>query len=120
MVTKIKMKKNLIDEIKKVVKEVVYSDEQLKVNFSDHLAEKLNYNYTYLSNRFMEIEGHPLKTYFIQCRIERAKILIEAGITATNASKILSYSSLPFLSHQFKTVTGINIKDFQKQIKTLN
>src|SRR5271169_4854434 len=45
----------LIEKIKNVIVELVhYSDERLEVNFSDHLSEKLNHDYTYLANLFSE------------------------------------------------------------------
>jgi len=45
----------LIEKIKNVIIESIhYEDEQLKNNFSYHLAEKLNYDYTYLSNLFLK------------------------------------------------------------------
>ena len=43
----------LIEKIKNVVIEMVHNTEEvIKVNFSDYLSEKLNYDYTYLSNLF--------------------------------------------------------------------
>ena len=44
----------LIERIKNVIIEMIhYSDELPKVNYSDYISEKLNYDYTYLSNIFM-------------------------------------------------------------------
>jgi len=41
----------LIEKIKNIITQVIHqSDEPLKINFSDYLSEKLNYNYTYLAN----------------------------------------------------------------------
>ena len=49
----------LIEKIKDVIIEMVhYEDEMPKVNFSDYLAEKLDYNYTYLANLFHGGEPH--------------------------------------------------------------
>jgi len=45
----------LIEKIKNAIIEMVhYSDENIKVNFSDYISKKLNYDYTYLSNIFSE------------------------------------------------------------------
>src|ERR1700722_19635223 len=45
----------LIEKIKKVIVELIhYTDDALKINFSDYLSEKLNHNYTYLANLFSE------------------------------------------------------------------
>jgi hypothetical protein len=38
----------LIERIKQVIIETIhYTDEGLRINWSDHLTEKLNYDYTY-------------------------------------------------------------------------
>ena len=43
----------LVEKIKTAIIELVhYSEEQIKVNLSDYLSEKLNYDYTYLANLF--------------------------------------------------------------------
>jgi hypothetical protein len=50
-------KSMLIEKIKNVIIKLIhYLDEQLKNNFSHYLSEKLNYDYTYLSNLFSEAE----------------------------------------------------------------
>ena len=43
----------LIEKIKNIIVELIhYSDEELKINFSDHLSNKLNHDYTYMANLF--------------------------------------------------------------------
>ena len=43
----------LIERIKNVITEMIhYSDEIPTQNYSDYISEKLNYDYTYLSNIF--------------------------------------------------------------------
>ena len=45
----------LVEKIKTTIIELVhYTDEQIKVNLSGYLTEKLNHNYTYLANIFSE------------------------------------------------------------------
>src|SRR6267378_7951783 len=47
----------LIEKIKNVITELIhYSDELPKINYSDFISEKLNYDYTYLSNIFSEVK----------------------------------------------------------------
>jgi hypothetical protein len=44
-------KSHLVERIKAVVIELIhYNEEPLRVNFSNFLAAKLDYDYTYLSN----------------------------------------------------------------------
>lgn len=48
----------LIEKIKNVIIEMIHhNDELIKVNFSDFLSEKLQRDYTYLSNLFSEVMG---------------------------------------------------------------
>ena len=50
-------KSMLIEKIKNVIIQMVHhSDEVIKVNFSIYLSEKLNHDYTYLSNLFSEVQ----------------------------------------------------------------
>ncbi|HEY3874000.1 MAG TPA: AraC family transcriptional regulator, partial [Candidatus Kapabacteria bacterium] len=61
----------LIEKIKQVVIESIhYADEALKVNFSNHLSEKLSYDYTYLANLFSETEGTTIEHFIIKHKIE--------------------------------------------------
>lgn len=67
----------LIQKIKNVIVEMVhYTEEMPKVNYSDYISEKLNYDYTYLSNIFSEVKGITIQQYIINHKIERAKELI--------------------------------------------
>ena len=108
----------LIEKIKQVVIEAIhYTDEALKVNFSDHLSEKLNYDYTYLANLFSEVEGTTIEHFIIKHKIERVKeLLIYDELSLTEISYKLHYSSVAALSNQFKKVTGLT-PSFFKQIK---
>src|SRR5690554_5892319 len=48
----------LVEKTRSAIIELVhYSEDQIKVNLSDFLSEKLNYNYTYLANLFSEVKG---------------------------------------------------------------
>src|ERR1035437_38952 len=67
----------LIERIKTAIIEMVhYTDEMIKVNFSDYLSKKLNHDYTYLANLFSEVHGSSIEHFIILHRIERVKELI--------------------------------------------
>src|SRR5438874_7200560 len=62
----------LIEKIKNVIVEMVHYDDELpKTNFSDYLAEKLNHDYTYLSNLFSEVQGTTIEQFIIAHKIEK-------------------------------------------------
>lgn len=106
----------LIDRIKKVIVESVhYTEEPLKINFSDYLSEKLDYDYTYLSNLFSEVTGITIEHYIINHKIERVKeLLMYNELSLTEISYLLNYSSVAHLSNQFKKVTGLTPSFFKK------
>jgi transcription initiation factor TFIIIB Brf1 subunit/transcription initiation factor TFIIB len=59
-------KSMLVEKIKQVIIELVhYTDEQIKVNLSDHISRKLNHNYTYLANLFSEVKGTTIEKFYL-------------------------------------------------------
>lgn len=108
----------LIEKIKTVIIEMVHhSDEVIKVNFSNYLSEKMNHDYTYLSNLFSEVQGTTIEQFIISHKIERIKELIIYGEhNITEIAWKMGYSSVAHLSSQFKKVTGLSPSHF-KQMK---
>ncbi|MET0759792.1 MAG: AraC family transcriptional regulator [Flavobacterium sp.] len=108
----------LIEKIKHVIIEMVHhSEEVIKINFSDFLSEKLNHDYTYMSNLFSEVQGTTIEQYIISHKIERIKELIIYGeLNITEIAWKMNYSSVAHLSNQFKKVTGLSPSHF-KQLK---
>jgi AraC-like DNA-binding protein len=108
----------LIEKIKNVIIEMVHhSEEIIKVNFSDYLSEKLNHDYTYLSNLFSEVQGSTIEHFIISHKTERIKELIIYGEhNITEIAWKMGYSSVAHLSSQFKKVTGFSPSHF-KQLK---
>lgn len=109
----------LIEKIKNVIAEMIlYTDESIKINYSDYISEKLNYDYTYLSNLFSEVKGITIQQFIIIHKIERAKeLILYEELNLTEISYKLHYSSVAHLSNQFKKVTGLSPTDF-KLLKT--
>jgi YesN/AraC family two-component response regulator len=105
----------LIEKIKNIIIELIhYSDEELKINFSDYLSEKLNYDYTYLSNLFSEVHGTTIEHYIISQKIERVKeLLVYNELTLSEIAWKMHYSSVQHLSNQFKKVTGLTPSFFK-------
>ena len=94
---------------------VHYSDEVPKTNFSKYLSQKLNHNYSYLSNLFTEVQGITIEQYIIFHKIEKVKeLLVYDELTLTEISYRMNYSSVSHLSNQFKKVTGLTPSYFKK------
>lgn len=108
----------LIEKIKNVITEMIHhTDEAIKINYSDFISEKLDYDYTYLSNLFSEIKGITIQQFIIVNKIERAKeLLLYDELNLTEISYKLHYSSVAHLSNQFKKITGLTPSQF-KQLK---
>ena len=108
----------LIERIKNVIIEMIhFSDEIPKVNYSDYISEKLDYDYTYLSNIFSEAKGTTIQQFIIMHKIEKVKeLLLYDELNLTEISYKLHYSSVAHLSNQFKKITGLS-PSFFKQLK---
>lgn len=94
----------LIEKIKNVIVEMVhYSDDLPKVKNSVYISEKLNHDYTYLSNLFSEATGITIEHYIINHKIEKVKeLIIYDELNLTEIAWKLNYSSVAHLSTQFK------------------
>lgn len=108
----------LIEKIKSVIIEMIhYSDDLHNMKYSDYISEKLNYDYTYLSNVFSEVKGITIQQFIIINKIEKVKeLLLYDELNLTEISYKLHYSSVAHLSNQFKKITGLT-PSFFKQLK---
>lgn len=105
----------LIERIKNVITDMIhYTDEAPKMNYSDYISEKLDYDYTYLSNLFSEVKSMTIQQFIIIHKIERVKeYLLYDEMSLTEISYKLHYSSVAHLSNQFKKVTGLSPSQFK-------
>lgn len=106
----------IISRIKSVVIEYVHhSNKNKSLNFSIFLTEKLNKDYSMLSNVFSEVEGITIEQYLIRQKTERTKeLLVYDELSIQQIADQLGYSSVQHLSTQFKKVTGLTPSHFRK------
>jgi len=111
-------KSRIIEKIKNVIVNLVhYQDNNIKSNLSDVLSSSLQHDYNYLSNLFSEVEGTTIEKYLIAQKIEKVKeLLVYDELSLSEIAFRLNYSSVAYLSNQFKKVTGLTPSHF-KQIK---
>ncbi len=111
-------KSRIIEQIKNIIIDLVHhQDNDIKTNLSDVLSGKLYHDYNYLSNLFSEVEGTTIEKYFIAQKIEKVKeLLVYDELSLSEIAFRLNYSSVAYLSNQFKKVTGLTPSYF-KQIK---
>ena len=86
----------LVEKIKSAIIELVhYTDEQIKVNLSDFLNEKLNHDYTYLSNLFSEVKGTTIEKFYLAHKIEKVKeLIVYDELNLTEIAYKMHYSSV--------------------------
>lgn len=105
----------LIEQIKQYCQQYLKNENDIKINISDYLTEKLHKDYNYLSNLFSDMETCTILHYMNLIKIERAKemILFEDHNFSEIAVK-LNYNTLSAFSTQFKKITGYNPSHFKK------
>lgn len=82
---------------------------------SDYIAERLAMPYDKLSRIYSRKKGKTLETFLIQLKIEKAKELLSSDkYTLSEISYMLDYSSVQYLSNQFKKVTGVTVSQYKE------
>jgi len=100
-------KSRIIDKIKTLIIELVHQQNaQLIINLSDYLSNKLVQDYSTLSSLFSELED---------TTIEKVKeLLLYDELTLSEIAFQMNYSSVAYLSNQFKKVTGFSPTYFKQ------
>ena len=108
-------KSKIIEKIKNAIVTLIHhTDDELKTNLSTFISAELHHDYTYLSNLFSAIEGTTIEKYYIQQRIEKVKeLLVYDELSLSEIAYRLGYSSVAYLSNQFKKVTGFTPSYFK-------
>jgi len=106
----------LVEKTKTAIIDLVhYTEEQIKVNLSEYLSDKLNYDYTYLANLFSEVKGITIEKFYLTHKIEKVKELIVYNeLNLTEIAYKMHYSSVAHLSNQFKKITGLTPTHFKR------
>ena len=108
----------LIEQMKTLVVDKIYhSTDELNIKWADYLGEKLHLDYKYLSSLFSSVESITFEQYIINQKIERVKeLIVYDELTLSEIAFKLNYSSVAYLSNQFKKVTGMTPTQFKKVI----
>ena len=106
----------IIKDIKRAINELInFPEDNQKINLSEFITEKLQCNYPNASKLFSKSEGISIEKYYIIERVEAVKKMhIQEGLSLTEISYRLKYSSVSHLSNQFKDVTGLNASIFKE------
>ncbi len=109
-------KEQIVTQIRSAVLEHVRSIDRPsdRTTLSAYVAQRVGADYSALSKLFSELTGQTIERYAILQRIERAKELITYGqLSLSQIAEELGYSSVAYLSTQFKQVTGQTPSQFK-------
>jgi YesN/AraC family two-component response regulator len=109
-------KYTLIEKLKKTIEEIEhYSDEDLKISYSDYIKLMVEDNFISLNTLFSEIEGITIDKHIIEHKIEMVKeLLLHHDLKLTEIAILMHYSNIAQLSRQFKTITGLTPLHFRQ------
>ena len=79
------------------------------------LEGEFNYSYNYLSAVFKKIMQTSLNDYFLTAKMKVAKELFDKGLSVTEVSEKLNYSSVHTFSRSFKKHFGVSALGYKNQ-----
>ncbi len=106
----------LIEEIKLAIFELIHEMNNASsiAKKSEYLVEKLNISYQRMSKLFSKHEKITLERYIILNKIEKIKELIDSNeYTLSEIAYLMDYSSVQYLSNQFKKETGFSVSEYK-------
>lgn len=108
----------LVTEINKAIHDYLEDISLLshKLKLSEYIAQELARNYHQLSKIYSQYNGETIEQYFIKLRTNKVKESIKQG--KLNLSQIavnVGYSSIHYLSGQFKKYTGMSLSQYKKE-----
>jgi len=109
-------RKNILAEkVKTAIIDLVhYTDNQIKINLSDYLSERVFHNYAFLSKVFSEVKGTTIEKFYLSQKLEKVKeLLVYDELSLSDIAFKLHYSSVAHLSNQFKKMTGLTPSHFK-------
>ena len=82
---------------------------------SDYIAQKVGLSYSKISRLFSEEFSMTLEKFIILLKIEKTKsMLLKDEYNLSEISYYMGYSSVQYLSRQFKSITGLTVSQFKK------
>jgi len=82
---------------------------------SDYISQKVGLSYSKISRLFSEEFSMTLEKFIILLKIEKTKsMLLKDDYNLSEISYYMGYSSVQYLSRQFKSITGLTVSQFKK------
>jgi AraC family transcriptional regulator len=108
--------KKIVEQIKTAVIQMIFysANANSLIRNSDYLSQRLGHPYPYLSKIFSEKTGTTLEKYIILIKIEKIKELVDYNeMTLSEIAYQMGYSSVQYLSNQFKQITGLSVSEYK-------
>ncbi len=111
-----KRQASIVAKIKEMVQELVNGTQPMEsLKFSTLFQEQFHFHYDTISAYFSEAEGITLEKYIVQQRLYKVQELLkDTNLTLSEIAFRLGYSSVNYLSAQFKNNTGLTPSHFRK------
>ena len=110
--------KRIVEQTKQAVIELIHELNNVNsiVQKSEYMVEKLGLSYQQISKLFSKHEAITLERFIILNKIERVKELIHSDeYTLSEIAYLMDYSSVQYLSNQFKKETSHSVTDYKKE-----
>ncbi|MBL1232452.1 MAG: AraC family transcriptional regulator [Flavobacteriales bacterium] len=107
---------SLVENIKVAAIELIHHSNNMSslIRNSDYISDRVQVPYDKLSKVFSLVTNMTLEKYLILLKIERAKeLILNSEYTLSEISYMLGYSSVQYLSNQFKKTTGFTVSQYK-------
>lgn len=111
----------IVNQVKTLIIELIQSGRiaELRITLSDYLSDNVGLDYAHLSHLFSTTENLTIEKFWILQRVERAKELLSYNeMPISDIGKQLGYSSVAYLTNQFKQITGLTPAAYRNQHTT--
>lgn len=111
----------VVNQVKTLIIDLIQSGHiaGLKTTLSDYLASQVGLDYAHLSHLFSTTENLTIEKFWIMQRVERAKELLSYDeVPISDIARQLGYSSVAYLTNQFKNITGLTPAAYRGQTAT--
>ncbi len=106
----------IVERVKVAAIELIYyaNNTNSLIRNSDYISERVQLPYDKISKVFSKVTNTTLEKYIILLKIEKAKeLLFKNDYTLSEIAYMLGYSSVHYLSNQFKKVTGFSVSQYK-------